>query len=69
MFPYSKVFNFLRYAYAQFRIIKPLKTLCALGTYTQTLIDGFFSYLETVTHMRVLYEDEICFTSKDAIFK
>ena len=30
---------------------------------------AYFSYTETVTYMRVLHEDEICFTSMDAFFK
>ena len=29
---------------------------------------AYFLYMETLTRMRVLQEDEICFTSKDAIF-
>ena len=28
-----------------------------------------FPYTETVTRMRILHEDEICFTSMDAFFK
>ena len=48
--------------------ISARKALCALRVYKQTLI-GVFSYIETVIGMRVLHDDEICFTSMDAIFK
>ena len=30
---------------------------------------AYFLYMETVTRMRALHKEEICFTSMDAIFK
>ena len=57
--------RFLRPACAaRFRVIHTSKTLHALRVYMQTLIGA-----ETVIRKRVLHDDEICFTSMDAIFK
>ena len=57
------------FAYAaRFRLTQTRKMLCALRICKQTVI-GIFFYTETVKHMRVLHDDEICFTSMDAIFK
>ena len=53
---------------APFRVIPTSKTPCELSIYTQTLIGVIFD-TETVTYMRVLHEDEICFTLMDTIFK
>ena len=61
--------RFLRHACAaHFHVIHTHKTPCALRICIQTLI-CVFSYMETLTCMHVLHEDDICFTSMDAIFK
>ena len=64
--------RFLRHAYAaRFCVIQTRKTLHVLRVYTQTLIGVFFVHRNGNTHlrMRVLYDDEICFTSMDSSFK
>ena len=65
----SSVERFLRHACAHcaahFHVIHTRKTPCALRNHWSE----YFSNTETVTCMSVLHEDEICFTSMDAIFK
>ena len=64
--------RFIRYAYAaRFRFIHTRKTLRALSVYTQTVIGVIFVNGNGNTHacVTVLHDDEIRFTSMDAIFK
>ena len=61
--------RFLRHTCATyFRVIHTRKTPCALRINTQTLIGVIFVHGNGNMHA-CLHEDEICFTSMDAIFK